>query len=115
MAYIRTKTREGKEGVLTYYYLVEGKRIDGKVKQKIIKYLGKNPNTVTVELDEKQTKDLVKDVFLAGITVQEELKSKLKQLEIPAPDQDIIEMNLTHKIGGKKFIFRLFGQTPNEV
>ncbi|MEA2036783.1 MAG: hypothetical protein U9O94_04705 [Nanoarchaeota archaeon] len=37
MAYVRTKKIKGK----TYYYVVEGKRDDeGKVKQKVIKYLG---------------------------------------------------------------------------
>lgn len=37
MAYIRTKKINGKN----YYYIVEGKRDEqGKVKQKVIKYLG---------------------------------------------------------------------------
>ena len=37
MAYIRTKKIKGKN----YYYIVEGKRNEeGKVKQKVIKYLG---------------------------------------------------------------------------
>lgn len=37
MAYIRTKNIKGKN----YYYVVEGKRDGkGKVKQKVIKYLG---------------------------------------------------------------------------
>lgn len=37
MAYIRTKKIKGKN----YYYVVEGKRNEeGKVKQKVIKYLG---------------------------------------------------------------------------
>ena len=37
MAFVRTKKIKGKN----YYYVVEGKRDeDGKVKQKVIKYLG---------------------------------------------------------------------------
>ena len=41
MAFIRTK----KIGNKTYYYLVEGKRDEeGKVKQKVIKYLGSPEN-----------------------------------------------------------------------
>jgi hypothetical protein len=36
MVYIRNKKVKGK----TYYYIVEGKTINGKVKQKVIKYLG---------------------------------------------------------------------------
>ena len=36
MAYIRSKKVKGK----IYYYVVEGKIINGKVKQKVLKYLG---------------------------------------------------------------------------
>ena len=36
MAYIRSKKVKGQ----TYYYIVEGKLYRGKVKQKVIKYLG---------------------------------------------------------------------------
>ena len=42
MAFIRTKKING----ISYYYLVENKRIDGKVRQKVIKYLGKNKDLV---------------------------------------------------------------------
>ena len=41
MAYLRTKKIKGKN----YYYIVEGKRDeDGKVKQKVLKYLGNVDN-----------------------------------------------------------------------
>lgn len=36
MVYVRAKKIKGK----TYYYLVEGKIVKGKVKQKVIMYLG---------------------------------------------------------------------------
>ena len=36
MAYIRSKKIKG----YTYYYLVEGKLVEGKVKQKVKRYLG---------------------------------------------------------------------------
>ena len=36
MAYIRSKKIKGN----AYYYIVEGKLVRGKVKQKVIKYLG---------------------------------------------------------------------------
>lgn len=38
VAFIRTK----KINQHTYYYLVENSRIDGNVRQKVLKYLGKN-------------------------------------------------------------------------
>ena len=41
MAYVRSKNLKGKN----YYYLVEGQRDkDGKVKQKVLKYLGTAEN-----------------------------------------------------------------------
>ena len=36
MAYLRAKLINGK----TYFYLVESRRINGKVRQKVIKYIG---------------------------------------------------------------------------
>ena len=43
MAYLRAKRIKGKN----YYYVVEGKRDDeGKVKQKVIKYLGTVENII---------------------------------------------------------------------
>jgi hypothetical protein len=110
MAYIRAKKRKGKSGVQTYYYLVEGQWIDGKVKQKVIKYLGKKPDVLVVELDREQTKKVVEETFLADIP-QEELKKRLKRLGIPTPEEPIGEMNLTHKIGGKKCTLSLRKQS----
>lgn len=31
-----------------YYYLVKSVRIDGKVKQKVVKYIGKSKNLVSI-------------------------------------------------------------------
>jgi hypothetical protein len=39
MAYIRKKRIKGHD----YYYLVESYRLDGKVKTRLLKYLGTNP------------------------------------------------------------------------
>lgn len=44
MAYIRSKKIKGK----TYYYIVEGKLVDGKVKQKVLRYLGNVSNILKV-------------------------------------------------------------------
>ena len=40
MVFLRTKIISGK----TYFYLVESKRIDGKVRQKVVKYIGTQEN-----------------------------------------------------------------------
>jgi hypothetical protein len=44
MAYIRNKKIKGK----IYYYIVEGKLIKGKVKQKVLLYLGNIENILNV-------------------------------------------------------------------
>ena len=44
MAYIRSKKIKGK----IYYYIVEGKLIKGKVKQKVLLYLGNIENIINV-------------------------------------------------------------------
>jgi len=44
MVYVRSKKIKGK----TYYYVVEGKLIKGKVKQKVLRYLGSVANILNV-------------------------------------------------------------------
>lgn len=44
MVYIRNKKIKGK----TYYYVVEGKLVKGKVKQKVLRYLGNVANILKV-------------------------------------------------------------------
>ena len=44
MTYIRNKKIKGK----IYYYIVEGKLIKGKVKQKVLLYLGNIDNIIRV-------------------------------------------------------------------
>ena len=49
MAYLRAKTFKGKKGKeRTYYYIVEGKNEKGKVKQKVIEYLGDTNKIIDV-------------------------------------------------------------------
>ena len=111
MSYVRTKKRNGK----TYYYLVEGKRVDGKVKQKVLKYLGTNPEMVNVKLSNEQVKSFAEAVFVEDISSSDELKTCLDQIGIPYPDQEIMELNLSRKIGGKKFNLFLYFAASEEV
>jgi len=111
MAYIRTKKRKGK----TYYYLVEGKRVNGKVRQKVLKYLGTDPEMVNVNLDKAQVKLLAETVFLKDITSSDELKICLDKIGIQYPESNIVEMNVSHKIGGKKFNLFLYFAAAEEV
>ncbi len=49
MVYIRNKKIKGK----TYYYVVEGKLVKGKVKQKVLLYLGNIDNIIRVFSESK--------------------------------------------------------------
>jgi len=46
MSFMRTKTIKGNQ----YQYLVENKRVNGKVMQKCVKYLGRVKNERTSEI-----------------------------------------------------------------
>ena len=53
MSYLRAKKRTLKDGtVRSYWCRVEGVREGGKVHQKVVEYLGVNPNVRTFPLDE---------------------------------------------------------------
>ncbi|OYT29083.1 hypothetical protein B6U98_03475 [Thermoplasmatales archaeon ex4572_165] len=111
MAFVRAKKRGDK----IYYYLVEGKRVDGKVKQKVLEYLGPNPKVVKATLDKAKTKVLAETVFLEDIRTSDELKSCLDRIGISYPESDIVEMNVSHKIGGKKINLFLYFAASEEV
>ena len=52
MSYIRSITRILKDGTeRKYYYRVEGYREGGKVRQRVIEYLGVNPYSITMNVD----------------------------------------------------------------
>jgi hypothetical protein len=52
MSYLRSKSRPLKDGkTQTYWYRVEGVREKGKVRQKVVEYLGTNPQARTIPLD----------------------------------------------------------------
>ena len=111
MVYVRKKKRDGR----TYYYLVEGKRVNGKVKQKVLKYLGTSPEMVKVSLSKEQVKTVAETVFFEDISTSDELKACLDQLGIPYPERDIVELNISHKIGEKKFNLFLYFATSEKV
>jgi len=52
MAYIRSKKIKGN----TYYYIVEGNLVRGKVKQKVIKYLGNVEHILEVFIEYEKGK-----------------------------------------------------------
>lgn len=53
MTYIRVKKINNR----SYYYLVKSVRINGKVRQKVVKYIGKSRNLVNIIKNAEQKKD----------------------------------------------------------
>ena len=67
MAYTRIKTINGK----SYKYLVAGKRVDGNVQQKVVKYLG--PVNPIYNIGKKREKSNA-SIYTRSLTEQEKLK-----------------------------------------
>lgn len=53
MAFLRAKKINNNY----YYYLVKSERINGKVRQKVVKYIGKSKNLVSIIEYAEQKKD----------------------------------------------------------
>ena len=96
MAYIVGRKRKGKSGTLTYYYLVEGYREGGKVKQRVLEYLGTTPFQTMFEL-EPGTSVKVAEVLSNMERPGEEIGKELEGLGIRVPPGKIKEVKLVFK------------------
>ena len=106
MTYIRAKKRKGKSGTLTYYYLVEGERTDGKVKQKIIKYLGTSPPIDDIEI-EVETASQMSGYLFSDCPSSSIISGRLSELGISPPDGEFKEVSLVYSPPRKKLFIRL--------
>ena len=102
MAFIRGQKRKTKSGIRIYYYLVENRRVDGKVKQKVLKYLGTNPNKITVDLTSEQARAILGDSILSE-TASEELKENLQEMGIRVPEGPIEKVVLSIDVQKKLY------------
>lgn len=100
MAFIRAQKRKTKSGIRTYYYLVENKREDGKVKQKVLKYLGTSPQKISVDLTMEQSKAILGSSILS-VATSEELKGKLQEIGIHVPEGTIEKLTLSFDVQKK--------------
>ena len=102
MAFIRGRKRKTKSGVRIYYYLVENQRVDGKVRQKVLKYLGTNPNKMTVDLTSEQATAILGNSILSEAT-SDELKGNLWEMGIRVPEGPIEKVVLSIDIQKKLY------------
>jgi hypothetical protein len=95
MAYIRAK----KSGGRTYYYLVEGKREEGKVRQKVLKYLGTSPNRQEVSVN-PSIAGTIAQTLMSGSSSDEKVKEQLTKLGIVVKGRiKKISLNYTPPLG----------------
>jgi len=106
MAYVVGRKRKGKSGVLTYYYLVEGYRENGKVKQRIVKYLGTTPFQTEFDLDPK-TGVQVAQVLSRENVSSDVLKKQLEKLGISFPPGKFKEVRLIFKPPLQRLVVRI--------
>ena len=106
MAYIRTKKRKGKSGILTYYYLVEGRRTDGKTKQKVLKYYGTSPPPKDIEID-LETVSQITHALINTRPSSTKLKDQLQEFDIPLPEEEIKGVNIIYNPPLRKFFIRI--------
>ena len=102
MAFIRGQKRKTKSGVRIYYYLVENQRVDGKVRQKVLKYLGTNPNKMTVDLTSEQATAILGNSILSE-AASDELKGNLWEMGIRVPEGPIEKVVLSIDIQKKLY------------
>ncbi len=78
MPYVREKKIPGKDGkVYSYYQLVEGKRVDGKVRQRVIGHLGKHDSiedarVAAAQVVPKESRPVAPEVLVEAVSPSEE-------------------------------------------
>lgn len=94
MSYIRDKKKTLASGEIAHYYEeVESYWKGGKVKQRVIKYLGKYPYQTQVELDSELASKVARILADTDISPKTQ-KEKLEELGIPIPQGKLKEAKI---------------------
>ena len=106
MSFVRKKSRRAADGrVLDYFYLVENVWEKGRVRQKVVKYLGTSPNIQERSLDPSVAGALAQ-AMMAGAASTDEVKKVLKQLGIPVTGR-LKQVSLVYKPPLRKLTLRV--------
>lgn len=100
MSFIVGKKRPGKSGTLTYYYLVEGYRENGKVKQRVLKYLGTSPFQTSFDVEPEVALELAK-ILSDPTTLKADIEGILEGLKIHPPPGEIKDIEVIFSPGQK--------------
>lgn len=79
----------------TYYALVENKRIDGKVRQKVLRYMGTSPVTTKIEVEPEAAVEAVRVLFAEELTPGE-IRRRLEGFGLSIPSGKIRSISLTY-------------------
>lgn len=86
MSYLRSIERTLKDGTRQrYWYRVEGYRQDGKVRQRVVDYLGTNPNRRAIVLPDPNFAARVAVAILQDAPSPTETRRRLRALGIDLP------------------------------
>jgi len=97
MSFVRKKSRKLASGEMKdYYYEVENKWKDGKVKQKVIRYLGATPYQNHLDIDREKAQQVSQILFEKDSTPSR-VKERLEGIGIPVPFDDLKEVHLVFK------------------
>jgi hypothetical protein len=107
MSFIRSKPRKLASGeIKNYYYEVENFWKDGKVKQKIIKYLGTSPFQTEFDLDPKTGVQVARVLSRRDVS-SDVLKKQLEKLGISFPPGKFKEARLIFKPPLQRLVVRI--------
>ena len=97
MSFIRKKPRKLASGeTRNYYYEVENYWQNGKVKQKVIRYLGTKPYPMKFEIGH-DIAEQISQIILGENLTQTQIKDKLENIGITIPEREIEEIHLMFK------------------
>ena len=107
MTFIRCKPRKLSSGeIQKYYYEVENYWENGKTKQRVIRYIGKNPYPTQFDIKPDIAK-LVSQIIVEKEITPTQLKSKLESIGIPISPGELKEVQLRFKPPLKKYSIRV--------
>ncbi|MFQ5330451.1 MAG: hypothetical protein ACE5D4_10780, partial [Thermodesulfobacteriota bacterium] len=107
MSFVRKKSRRLKSGEMQdYYYLVENYWEGGKVRQRVLKYMGKSPQAREISLDPKLAGQLAQGLMASELS-EPEVRDLLEKLNIPVPPGALNEVSLVYTPPQKSLVLRL--------
>lgn len=97
MSFIRNKPRKLASGeIRDYYYKVENYWQDGKVKQRVIRYLGTKPYQTKFDVD-REIAQQISQIILEKDSTPTQVKENLEGIGIPMPSGELKEVHLVFK------------------